>query len=157
MCNQFVDKVSILINKLSLEQKERERWESLVLSLNLFTAELTLSKLRVMCLLSPPSSILVLLSLIDSRMANIKMKSSLSYPHSTRIIIICTIYFSVYLFSNLTNVQGFDPLLQLPKYRNSINTITSKRFLSVNDYGAKGDGLTDDTKVPTTINHILYL
>lgn len=80
-----------------------------------------------------------------------KMRSSLSYPHSTRMIIICTIY----LFSN---VQGFNPLLQLPKYRNSINKITSKRFLSVNDYGAKGDGLTDDTKVPTTINHIfLYL
>ncbi|KAK2974380.1 hypothetical protein RJ640_021236 [Escallonia rubra] len=60
--------------------------------------------------------------------------------------IICTVY-SVYFFLNLEKIQGlFDPLIELPPSGVFSNIPRSRNVFYVNDYGAKGDGLEDDTK-----------
>ncbi|KAK6125173.1 hypothetical protein DH2020_041074 [Rehmannia glutinosa] len=60
---------------------------------------------------------------------------------------------SIYLLLNITTANGFNPLIQLPTnglYRNS--SCKSKTvILNIDDFGAKGDGFYDDTKVSGTI------
>ncbi|KAF8400675.1 hypothetical protein HHK36_013975 [Tetracentron sinense] len=51
----------------------------------------------------------------------------------------------IFLCSNLTNVVGFEPLIQLPRSRGIRNRVNSKRVFYVDAFGAKGDGLNDDT------------
>ena len=73
------------------------------------------------------------------------------YASSRSVCIITFMIYSSYLFSNLTSVEGFDSLLQLPQSVSFRNRTRSRRVLYVNDYGAIGDGLNDDTKVPQTL------
>ncbi|KAH6758750.1 Pectin lyase-like superfamily protein [Perilla frutescens var. frutescens] len=52
---------------------------------------------------------------------------------------------SIYLLLIITIAKGFSPLIQLPTnelYRNISRTVV----LCIDDFGAKGDGFTDDTK-----------
>uniref|UniRef100_A0A1D1YGY4 endo-polygalacturonase n=2 Tax=Anthurium amnicola TaxID=1678845 RepID=A0A1D1YGY4_9ARAE len=59
-----------------------------------------------------------------------------------------------FLCHRLGGVDGFDPLIQLPHRRGDSGNegdwddvgVGSKRILSVKDYGAVGDGVTDDTQ-----------
>ncbi|PSS17871.1 Polygalacturonase [Actinidia chinensis var. chinensis] len=74
-------------------------------------------------------------------------KSSSSY--SCCGIIILSIYYCIYYsFSNFTNVEGFDSLLRLPSSESAANRdrLLSRTVFYVNDYGAKGDGIHDDTQ-----------
>ncbi|GFY96981.1 pectin lyase-like superfamily protein [Actinidia rufa] len=74
-------------------------------------------------------------------------KSSSSY--SCCGIIILSIYYCIYYsFSNFTNVEGFDSLLRLPFSESAANRdrLLSRTVFYVNDYGAKGDGIHDDTQ-----------
>ncbi|XP_042492407.1 probable polygalacturonase At1g80170 [Macadamia integrifolia] len=56
--------------------------------------------------------------------------------------------FLIYLFlcSNLLHVEGFDSLIQLPRFRETRNRISSRGVVSVFDFGAKGDGIHNDAK-----------
>ncbi|KAL6559830.1 hypothetical protein OROGR_004947 [Orobanche gracilis] len=57
---------------------------------------------------------------------------------------------SIYLLLNVTNANGFNPLIQLPTnglYRNSSISLARTVVLNIDDYGAKGDGFSDDTKM----------
>ncbi|KAK7349144.1 hypothetical protein VNO77_06278 [Canavalia gladiata] len=68
------------------------------------------------------------------------MKNLRCYSSSTLIIVLIHINLSVSSF--LTQTKGFDSVIRLPH-----SALTrSKRVLSVTDYGAKGDGLHNDTK-----------
>ncbi|KAJ1392176.1 Pectin lyase fold/virulence factor [Sesbania bispinosa] len=69
------------------------------------------------------------------------MKNFTCCSSSTFIIIF--IHINLLLRSFLTNAKGFDSVIQLP---HSYWLTRSKRVLSVSDYGAKGDGLHNDTK-----------
>ncbi|XP_057505421.1 probable polygalacturonase At1g80170 [Actinidia eriantha] len=64
------------------------------------------------------------------------------------IIILSVYYICICSFSNFTSVEGFDSLLRLPHSGPSTNLSLSKTktVFYVNDYGAKGDGIHDDTK-----------
>ncbi|KAJ0700783.1 hypothetical protein HanOQP8_Chr10g0372041 [Helianthus annuus] len=62
--------------------------------------------------------------------------------------IVCVIVYSIFLFSNFANAGGFDSLLQqLPELGVFRKIFDSRIELNVMDYGAKGDGIEDDTKV----------
>ncbi|KAH7865946.1 hypothetical protein Vadar_013439 [Vaccinium darrowii] len=75
-----------------------------------------------------------------------QLSSSSAFSRSTPTqIIVCSIYF-FYLFFNFTNVEGFDSLLRLPQSGASRNRPRSKKVFYVDDFGAKGDGVNDDTK-----------
>ncbi|KAA8540476.1 hypothetical protein F0562_024605 [Nyssa sinensis] len=74
-----------------------------------------------------------------------KLRSSPVFSHLTCIISICMVYYMI-LISNLTIVQGFDSLIQLPQSSASRDRPRSKRVILLSDYGAKGDGLSDATK-----------
>ncbi|KAL6996560.1 galacturonan 1,4-alpha-galacturonidase [Sarracenia purpurea var. burkii] len=76
-------------------------------------------------------------------MSNLRSSSS-SCLIRPRIIIFAIFYIS--LFSNFKSTEGFDSVIQLPHSRDSRNQIRSKRVFNVQDYGAKGDGLNDDTQ-----------
>ncbi|KAJ1429117.1 Pectin lyase fold/virulence factor [Sesbania bispinosa] len=69
------------------------------------------------------------------------MKNFTCCSFSTFIIVF--IHINLLLSSFLTNAKGFDSVIQLP---HSYGLTRSKRVLSVSDYGAKGDGLHNDTK-----------
>ncbi|GMQ08882.1 hypothetical protein CsSME_00052431 [Camellia sinensis var. sinensis] len=71
--------------------------------------------------------------------------ASNSSSSSSTLTIICCIYY-MYLFSNFTNVEGFDSLIQLPHSGGSRHRPRSKKVLYVTDYGAKGHNFNDDTE-----------
>ncbi|THF99461.1 hypothetical protein TEA_016333 [Camellia sinensis var. sinensis] len=73
--------------------------------------------------------------------------ASNSSSSSSTLTIICCIYY-MYLFSNFTNVEGFDSLIQLPHSGGSRHRPRSKKVLYVTDYGAKGHNFNDDTELP---------
>ncbi|GER48415.1 pectin lyase-like superfamily protein [Striga asiatica] len=55
---------------------------------------------------------------------------------------------NIYLLHITTDADGFNPLIKLPTnglYRN-YSSCSTPVVLNINDFGAEGDGLTDDTK-----------
>ncbi|XP_021989146.1 probable polygalacturonase At1g80170 isoform X3 [Helianthus annuus] len=61
---------------------------------------------------------------------------------------VCVIVYSIFLFSNFADAGGFDSLLQqLPELGVFRKIFDSRIELNVMDYGAKGNGIEDDTKV----------
>ncbi|GFY96980.1 pectin lyase-like superfamily protein [Actinidia rufa] len=79
--------------------------------------------------------------------------SSSSASSCGSIIILSVYYICICSFSNFTSVEGFDSLLRLPHSGPNTNPSLSKTktVFYVNDYGAKGDGIHDDTKMSGTI------
>ena len=74
--------------------------------------------------------------------------------HSTAIISSISLCFVqrasiIFLFLNFTNVSGvkFDPPIQLPGSRTSQYVSNSSTVLYIHDFGARGNGMSDDTKV----------
>ncbi|XP_010254365.1 PREDICTED: probable polygalacturonase At1g80170 [Nelumbo nucifera] len=59
----------------------------------------------------------------------------------TFVTVIC-----ILLSSNPINAKGFEPLIHHPRFRRSRNHVSFKKVISVKEYGAKGDGLVDDTR-----------
>ncbi|KAK4413921.1 putative polygalacturonase [Sesamum alatum] len=59
------------------------------------------------------------------------------------------LYLSICLLLNITYGNGFEPLIQLPSSGLSTNTSSRSRtvLFNIDDFGAKGDGITDDTKI----------
>lgn len=53
---------------------------------------------------------------------------------------------AAFLSSNLTDVEGFGSLIQLPHSGSNRTRLRSKRVLYVDEFGAKGDGFSDDTE-----------
>lgn len=57
---------------------------------------------------------------------------------------------TVYLLSSIAKSNGFDPLILLPSSglsRNRPSSSTKTVVLNIDKFGAKGDGITDDSKV----------
>ncbi|KAI8544344.1 hypothetical protein RHMOL_Rhmol08G0289300 [Rhododendron molle] len=76
-----------------------------------------------------------------------ELSSSSAFSRSTLTrIMVYSIYFFYCLLLNSTHVEGFDSLLRLPHSGASRSRPRSKRVFCVNDFGAKGDGVNDDTK-----------
>ncbi|KAK9281993.1 hypothetical protein L1049_004904 [Liquidambar formosana] len=71
------------------------------------------------------------------------MRNLGSHSCSTCIIILLI---HMYLSLNLARTEGFDPLIQLPRSGSIRTQLRSKRVLHVGNFGAKGDGFTDDSK-----------
>lgn len=63
----------------------------------------------------------------------------------TGVIVLCGL-----LLNSFVCVQGFESLLQLPQSGLARFRPRSKRVLFVGDFGAKGDGLSNDTQVTYT-------
>lgn len=61
------------------------------------------------------------------------------------IDLILLIYISVHLCTNFMCIHGFDSLLHLPLSAGT--RPISKRILSVQQFGATGDGVSNDTQV----------
>lgn len=53
--------------------------------------------------------------------------------------------------------QGFESLLELPKSGSAETRLKSKRVLSVIDFGATGNGISDDTEVNIRDRFFVYL
>ncbi|KAL6333988.1 hypothetical protein AAG906_000039 [Vitis piasezkii] len=70
----------------------------------------------------------------------LRPSSSSSSPQS--LCLICTVFIFLVLF--LINVEGFEPLIQLPHSPAARPRLETK-ILYVNQFGAKGDGVQDDT------------
>ncbi|KAH6801351.1 Pectin lyase-like superfamily protein [Perilla frutescens var. hirtella] len=61
------------------------------------------------------------------------------------------LHITIYFISNIAKSNGFDPLIQLPSSGLSRNTYSSSSpktlVLNIDKFGAKGDGITDDSKI----------
>ncbi|KAL6584767.1 hypothetical protein OROMI_004056 [Orobanche minor] len=71
--------------------------------------------------------------------------------------ILCSI---IYLLLKITKANGFNPLIQLPTnglYRNSSISLARTVVLNIDDFGAKGDGLSDDTKMERLVSFPLHM
>ncbi|GJV06008.1 probable polygalacturonase [Tanacetum coccineum] len=69
-----------------------------------------------------------------------------------RMYVFGVIVYSLFVMLNCANALGFDYLLQqLPELGGFGKLFESKVVLNVKDYGAKGDGIQDDTKVFTDV------
>lgn len=75
------------------------------------------------------------------------MKSLRLYSSSSTCVIGLVHILFLLVSSNTTDTQKFDSLLQLPQSGSPRTRLRSKRVLFVSDFGAKGDGITDDSKV----------
>ncbi|KAL3631807.1 hypothetical protein CASFOL_024791 [Castilleja foliolosa] len=74
--------------------------------------------------------------------------SSNSFSCSFKSSILHILCSSIYLLLSFTNSNGFNSLIELPTnglYRNS-SSRSRTSVLNIDDFGAKGDGLFDDTK-----------
>ncbi|KAM5578823.1 putative polygalacturonase [Rosa sericea] len=77
------------------------------------------------------------------------MKTLRFYSSSSTCLILLLHIFSLFLSSNTTPTtdrEKFDSLLRLPHSGSARTRHRSKRVLFVGDFGAKGDGITDDSK-----------
>lgn len=57
---------------------------------------------------------------------------------------------TIYLLSSIAKSNGFDPLIQLPSsglLRNRPSSSRKTVVLNIDKFGAKGDEITDDSKV----------
>lgn len=75
------------------------------------------------------------------------MKSLRLYSSSSTCVIGLVHILFLLVSSNTTDTEKFDSLLQLPQSGSPRTRLRSKRVLFVSDLGAKGDGITDDSKV----------
>ncbi|KAL2234715.1 UNVERIFIED_CONTAM: putative polygalacturonase [Sesamum indicum] len=59
------------------------------------------------------------------------------------------LYLGICLVLNVTYGSGFDPLIQLPSSGLPTNTFSRSKtvLFNIDDFGAKGDGIADDTKI----------
>eukprot|EP00268_Persea_americana_P009394 TRINITY_DN1377_c0_g1_i1.p1 TRINITY_DN1377_c0_g1~~TRINITY_DN1377_c0_g1_i1.p1 ORF type:complete len:402 (+),score=62.59 TRINITY_DN1377_c0_g1_i1:128-1333(+) len=55
-------------------------------------------------------------------------------------------FFLIIICSSLVSVKSFQSLFELPQFLQPFENWVSSNKVSVNDHGAKGDGVTDDTK-----------
>lgn len=79
-----------------------------------------------------------------------------SYYSTSVSILASLLYTTIYSFLLFANVNSYHPVIhQFP----TLNNITgrSKTLIYVNEFGAKGDGITDDTKVRVkTYTHLAF-
>lgn len=70
-------------------------------------------------------------------------------PSSTNsILIVLTIWLIYYISDSIQVDEGYDPLIQLPRWGSgAIEQLTHSEVFDVTDFGAIGDGVTDDTQV----------
>ncbi|GKE17167.1 probable polygalacturonase, partial [Tanacetum coccineum] len=69
-----------------------------------------------------------------------------------RMYVFGVIVYSLFVMLNCANALGFDYVLQqLPEFGGFGKLFESKVVLNVKDYGAKGDGIQDDTKIAGSI------
>ncbi|XP_030488438.2 probable polygalacturonase At1g80170 isoform X2 [Cannabis sativa] len=80
-------------------------------------------------------------------MGSFRLYSSSTF-HVNAIAVLCVVGFWI---SQFRCTEGFDSLLQLPQYGSPTTPLRSKRVLSLCDFGAKGDGIHNDTKISGTI------
>lgn len=80
--------------------------------------------------------------------------SSSSSSSLQSLCLICTVFIFLVLF--LINVEGFEPLIQLPHSPAARPRLETK-ILYVNQFGAKGDGVQDDTDVIVSAFLCVYL
>ncbi|KAI3455343.1 hypothetical protein Pfo_012006 [Paulownia fortunei] len=85
--------------------------------------------------------------LLSQKMMKLRSSSSNAFSCSLKSCFLHILYSSIYLLSNVTNANGFNPLIQLPTNGLYRNTSSRSRtvVLNIHDFGAKGDGFTDDT------------
>ncbi|PIN10136.1 Polygalacturonase [Handroanthus impetiginosus] len=81
-------------------------------------------------------------------MKKVKSSSSSSNAFSccSRHFLLQILYIGINLLLNVTNANGFNPLIQLPSsglYGNISETVV----LNIDDFGAKADGINDDTEI----------
>lgn len=70
-----------------------------------------------------------------------------SYYYSTSVAFFASLY-GIYFVLISANVNGFDSVIQLPTSASLRNTTRkSETLFDVSDFGAVGDGITDDTNV----------
>lgn len=74
------------------------------------------------------------------------MRSIGSCPTASKCIIVLIHMLFLLGSSNTANGEDFDSFLQLPQSGSTRTRPKSKRVLFVGDFGAKGDGITDDSK-----------
>ncbi|XP_059311112.1 probable polygalacturonase At1g80170 isoform X2 [Lycium ferocissimum] len=67
-----------------------------------------------------------------------------TFSYSVSILASLLVYTTI-SFLLFANVNSFDPLIQFPILKNT--TGKSITLIYVNEFGAKGDGITDDTKI----------
>ncbi|KAF9613215.1 hypothetical protein IFM89_006316 [Coptis chinensis] len=52
----------------------------------------------------------------------------------------------LYFIANVSNGDGFDPVIKLPQFQSLKKQVKSRRVVSVHHFGAKGDGIYNDTQ-----------
>ncbi|OIT19343.1 putative polygalacturonase, partial [Nicotiana attenuata] len=76
-------------------------------------------------------------------MGELRSSSFASYYSTSVSTLASLLYTTIYSFLLFANVNGFHPVIH-----HTLNNITgrSRTLIYVNEFGAKGDGVTDDTK-----------
>lgn len=65
--------------------------------------------------------------------------------------------YGAYIFATIENANGFEGLIQLPKSGSFPINKSGPLIVNVIDFGAVGDGITDDTNVSPKVPSFLRL